>query len=279
MNQHLIRSASVVTLLTLLPASAIGLVGCASSYSTIEGQRSASMPITDSSVISVQSVNGDIQVVRGDDLTLSVEATIRARDEERLNATQIVTNHEADGSYSVSIAWPNNKRLNDEGADFFITLPGVSELKLQSSNGAFRIENLDAAVHARTTNGSIRIIGPSRSIDAATSNGAIQLEGTVGPVTARSSNGRIRLLLAPENTGPVVLSTSNGNITLGVGPAFSGDLAMTTSNGELNAKGFSSEHSPIHIESSRNSLRLGFGEAAHKSSLRTSNGTVTVQPL
>src|SRR5690606_19655739 len=92
MNQSLTRPAFAAVLLTVLSASAIGLVGCAASHSTIEGQRSATMPITDSSVISVQSVNGDIQVVRGDDLTLSVEATIRARSEERLNATQIVTN-------------------------------------------------------------------------------------------------------------------------------------------------------------------------------------------
>jgi DUF4097 and DUF4098 domain-containing protein YvlB len=240
---------------------------------------SSTVPIQGSPSVSLTTRNGDITVVRGDDPTMSIVATIRARNEARLGATEIMTSLEADGSYSVSIAWPDDKRLNNEGAEFFVTLPAASELKLQSSNGAFTIENLDAAVHARTSNGSIRILGSAQSVDAVTSNGTIDLEGTVGPVDARSSNGWIRLMLAPENSGPVVLTTSNGGLTLGIGPAFNSELELSTSNGGLNVEGFSEQYAPVFYESSRNYLRLGFSDSIHQSSLQTSNGTVTVRPL
>ncbi len=279
MNHPHLRSALAVSLLAFLSLATLSLSGCSGAYPTVEGQMSYSMVIEDSPVISVRSTNGGIKVVRGSDPDMLVEATIRARSEERLNATRIVSSREADGSYSVTVAWPDDKRLNNEGAEFLITVPGASELKLESSNGAFNVEGLDAAVYARTSNGSVRVIGPARSVDAVTSNGTINIEGVTGEVTARSSNGWVRLMLDSENPGPVVLTTSNGNLTLGVGTAFDSEVELTTSNGGLNVDGFATGDAPAFFESRRNYLRLGFGDATHRSTLRTSNGSVTVQPL
>ncbi|XHC25171.1 hypothetical protein ABWH91_13140 [Phycisphaerales bacterium ac7] len=279
MNSPTTRIVALASAIAFLSTLLGGIGGCAASYPTVEGRMSASAPISGSPAIAVRSLNGGIKVVRGDLDVMSVQATVRARNADRLSAARIRTEQVDGGAYEVSVAWPGDERLKNEGADFLITVPAASELVLESSNGAFVVEGLDAAVAARTSNGSISIIGPSRSVDAVTSNGTIYLEGVTGSVVARSSNGWVRALLAPENNGPVQMTTSNGNLTLRIGPAFEGEVEMWTSNGAVSVDGFTTGDSPSFLESRRNYLRLGFGDQAQQSKLRTSNGTVTVRPL
>ena len=279
MNHPRSRSAFVAATLTTFAAVGTGLGGCTSFSPTVEGRMTSSVPMTDAPRVHVRSINGGIRVIRTDEPTMSVEAKVRARNTDRLDAVRIVTERGDDGSYDISLAWPDDERLNNEGADLSITLPDASELRLESSNGAFNIEGFDAAVFARTSLGSIRVIGPARSVDVVTSNGTINIEGATGDVLARSSNGWIRVTLDPESPGPVEATTSNGSITLGAGPSFDSEIEMWTSRGSLRVDGFESIGPPSFLESRRNYMRLGFGDATHKSTLRTTNGNVTVRPL
>jgi hypothetical protein len=245
---------------------------------TVEKVESASSALAAGLAVSAQSDNGFIAVEAGPGPEVMVDATIRARNEERLRATRLVLVESDDGRCEVYIEWPEGKRQRGEGADLRLRLPAVTEVHLQTSNGDIRVDGLRAAVRAVSTNGAIRVVGPAQRIDAATTNGTVDLHGVTGPVRVRSTNGRFSIALDPDNPGPVYLTTTNGGGELAVGPAFIGSLSVRTSNGRITLEGFEAHELPDTVKTGGRVGLFDFGPAEHGSTLRTTNGAVRIRP-
>lgn len=266
--------------LVCLAAISVVSSGCSNlGLTTVQKTESRSASFSESSVLSARTANGTVTVERAEERVLAVDATIRARDEDRLQAVQLIVRESTDGAYEVFVEWPNGEIRQGEGADLKIRVPGASDIELTSSNGALRIEGLNAAVKATTTNGVIHISGPARRVNAATTNGNITLESIAGEVQARSTNGRVRASLAPENPGPVKLTSTNGSITLFVGPSFAGQVSVRTSNGQIALGDFGPNEAPSVLKHERRIAQFGFGDASSGSSLTTTNGNVTIAPI
>jgi DUF4097 and DUF4098 domain-containing protein YvlB len=157
-----------------------------------------------------------------------------------------------------------------------LTIEGLSgEADLGTSNGGIEVLGHDGAVEARSSNGSLDIEGVTGDIIAGTSNGRIEVREAVAKVRARTSNGSVKVHLAQDGPGPVDIETSNGSVTLELGQDFAGELEMRTSNASLNVAGF--EGAEI-VSMGKRQARLKFGDSSNSSSVRTSNGSITVRP-
>lgn len=269
---HPLRAMALLSPLVLM-----SLAGCNYSSSTlVERSITLEVPLAADASLAVQSENGAISVTERAGQTMTINATIHARTQERADATEIAAEQSPDGGILVVAHWPD-KRLGNEKCSFDIAVPAVGAVNLRSSNGRISITGLEGSAIARTSNGAIVIenfVGP---VSANTSNGAIKVTNATASIDADSSNGAITVSLTDANPGPVNIKTSNGSIDLTVGAAFAGTLGASTSNGSVSISGPGVQFS----QQSRNAATATFGAeaatGAKPSTLRTSNGRITVK--
>lgn len=270
-------SHPIRALALLSPVALLALAGCNySSSSLVERSITLEVPLASDASLAVQSENGAIAVSERAGQTMTVNATIHARTQERADATEIVAEQSPEGGILVIARWPE-KRLGNEKCSFDIAVPALGAVNLRSTNGRISITGLEGTAIARTSNGAIVIQDFAGPVSASTSNGAIKVTSATASVDADSSNGAITITLTDANPGPVNLKTSNGSIDLTVGAAFAGTLGARTTNGSVTISGPGVQLS----EQSKSSAIATFGAeaatGAKPSTLRTSNGRITVK--
>lgn len=257
-------------LVTLGPLGLSLLAGCGT-WNVVERKVTVEFAPAGQAPLAVRTSNGAIAVRPGDGQTIVVNATIRARTQERADATQIVAAVSPDGKYLIEAAWPT-PRMGNEGCAFDIATPAVVGLDLSTSNGAVTVTGLAGSARLDSSNGAITVHGFSGAVDAETSNGSITITGAPASVTADTSNGRITVELVGAG-GPVNLDTSNGSIDLVVGPEFSGTVSGSTSNGNVTI----SAAGATNVSAGRRSGQATFGVGGASSVLDTSNGSITIR--
>ncbi|MCW5768826.1 MAG: DUF4097 family beta strand repeat protein [Phycisphaeraceae bacterium] len=222
--------------------------------------------------LEVRTTNGSIKVSEGADLKIVVHAVIKARTQERADATTVGAASDANGSIVISPQWPG-ERMSGEGCSMELVTPGVNSIALVTSNGAITLGGLSGSARLSTSNGAIKVEGFTGAVDASTSNGSVTIVGATHGVSARSSNGNLKITMTDTSQGPAVLTTSNGSIELSVGSAFGGSLSATTSNGTV---GIAAPNAKDVVTSrGKGSARFGDGDGA--SVLKSSNGSISVR--
>jgi hypothetical protein len=241
--------------------------------------------------VDVRTTNGAVTLERADRSDVQITAKLVSPSKERLAEAEVVTDRREDGTLLVYVAWPGDRSLSREGCTFDIKLPGATGVKIESSNGAIRVDGLGGAANLETSNGSITVTGFDGPVtahssngkivvrdiegraDVRTSNGSIEISGVAGGVHAESSNGGVAVTLRPEAMGPVEAHTSNGSITLEIGPAFAGELSAQTSNGGLHL----ADLGATVVSMNKHDAVLRFGTGGERSRLTTSNGSVVIR--
>lgn len=286
------RPSRVPSLLIAAPIAAT-LAGCGMSWMDApykETRRTEAAHVAGAG-IEVKTANGGVTVRRVDGEVVTIEAALRARTQERLEAATIVAERRPDQTLFVTVKWPDDKRLDSEGCTFDIAAPGAFGVTIDTSNGAIRIAGLTGAAHLDTSNGSISVDGHDGAVKADTSNGRITLSDVTGDahvdtsnggividnlhgvLVADTSNGPVKASLADDARGPVTVSTSNGGVTLTLGPAFVGQLSVATSNAGVRI----GEGANVKVQASgKASAVIDVGAGGEKSVVRTSNGGVDV---
>jgi len=253
---------------------ALPSLGCKLIAPPVEATRTSTIAHVAGSSLSVETGNGAITVEAKPGVKeVTVVAKLKARTQERLDATRVLAERAESGVLKVYVLWPDNTREGNEGCAFEITLPDVRGVNLRSSNGAISLEGSSGDADLHTSNGRVTVKGHDGGLKVKSSNGAITGTGVSGAVDADTSNGAITFTLAPGSAGPVELETSNGAVTLHVGRAFAGELAVKTSNGALTLPG---GPGVVIKDRDKRSATLTFGEGGKASKVRTSNGAVTV---
>lgn len=274
-------------------AASIGVAGCGHLTALVEETRTLHAAHVPQAAVRIESANGGISVEQSDREDVEIRATVRALTQERLQATRIVVERDAQNGLLIRAAWPEGARKSREGCSLEVRIPDARDVRLQTSNGALQIRQLtgQADLHtsngkievqahegpliAQTSNGSVSASAVRGAMDVQTSNGKITVADATSSVKARTSNGAIHLTLAHESPGPITARTSNGSITLDLGEAFAGELELQTSNGSLNV----AEIPGAQVTSkNRKHARLVMGNAGPPSAATTSNGSIHVRP-
>jgi DUF4097 and DUF4098 domain-containing protein YvlB len=243
------------------------------------------------SAIRVETANGAVTVAQANRDDVEVVASLRAASEERLAATEVVAERLADGTLSVYVRWPGGHRKSRESCSLEIAVPEAVGVALHSANGSLTIEGLGGKAELTTSNGPIEVRRHGGSVTATTSNGSIcaadvagtlevessngniTISGAADRVSARTSNGRMDLALTDEGVGPIHARTSNGEVVLHLGSAFAGELVAETTNGAIRIDDLPGVQVTKHDKSS---AVLLFGSAVPQSTIRTSNGSVSI---
>jgi hypothetical protein len=244
----------------------------------------------DHSGIDVVTENGAV-VIRADSsaASVTVNAEVRAKTVERLDATQIVAERRDDGVLALRVEWPDGKRQSNEGVSFEITVPDAHGVKVETGNGRVTLEGLAGDARVETSNGRVSIEDHRGPVVVGTSNGRIELEDIEGTADLRTSNGRI---IARDIHGAVTAHTSNGAIEIDLESGVQGACSARTSNGAITFKAAKSMRASLDLSSSngkivvdrggetmefKNSARVELNGGGPTCTLTTSNGRITVE--
>jgi len=137
--------------------------------------------------------------------------------------------------------------------NYEISVPPGILLKLTSTNGKIRLEDLDNDVNADLTNGSIK------------------LENVYGNLTLELTNGSINAQI--DSTKGINFQTTNGSITLAIGDNFKGNFKAETVNGKVRRKNVTFSEA----EETKREFRGNLGGGNAEVKLETVNGSINIE--
>ncbi len=295
--------ARLVALSTLASTWAMAPAGCiivndghdhdgwSGSSSVVKETRRFEVAHQPATPMAVKTENGSIEVdAAPESKSVVVTAIVCAKNEERLSRTKVIAERDAEGSVRVSVVWPDDKRLSNEGCSFEITTPDARGVDLDTSNGSVRISGLSGAanlassngkitvashqgdVTARTSNANIDAERVSGSLNGRTSNGAIAAREIGGAVDVDTSNGSVNVRLADSSAGPVRVDSSNGGVDVECGKGFTGSVVMSTSNASTRFRDGAGR-----VVRGKDHLEAAVGAGGPRSTISTSNGSIEVR--
>lgn len=197
-----------------------------------------SYPLSANGRVSIQNINGDVQISVWDRNEVKVDAVKRAYQRERLDQAKIVVVNTAD-SVGIKTEYPDRnqtftdetpKRYNNPATvDYTLTIPRKARLdSAELVNGSLEIEGVEGDVRAASVNGQLKARGLAGEVELSTVNGGV--EATIArledlkPITLKSVNGGI-VLIIPSNAGAQIkASTVHGGIT--------NDFGLTVNDGQ-----------------------------------------------
>jgi len=290
------RIVPVVLLAALLPLTGCGVVNA-------NHRAETSMTMTaehvDDAPLRIVITNGSIDV-RPDSEAQVVRIEARlicsgSSEEEalaRLAEASVTAVRDSDAALVIQPVFPEPSRSND-AVHLIVYIPSLSKAELRATNGSILAAGLRGPLEARSTNGAITVERHDGSaalrgtngritartiagdLRAETTNGRIDAEQVRGSVHAKASNGAIAIDLDDQSPGPVTASTTNGSVTLVTGSAFRGTVSLQTRNGGLTLR--DPARRAVEPQLQRRSGTITLGDGGEASSLRTTNGSITVE--
>jgi DUF4097 and DUF4098 domain-containing protein YvlB len=184
-------------------------------------------PLSATGLVSIQNINGDVEIAVWDQNTVKVDAVKRAYQRERLDEAKVVVENTAD-SIRIKTEYPDrNQTFTDQGprrynnpatVDYTLTIPRKARLdSAELVNGSLEIEGAEGDVKAASVNGQLKARGLAGEVKLSTVNGSVEAIMTrlddSKAVTLNSVNGNI-VLIIPANAGAQIkASTVHGGIT------------------------------------------------------------------
>lgn len=230
-----------------------------------------SYPMQAGSKLTVDSVNGSIEITGWDQNVIDISATKYAETDLLLAQVSVDIAVAADGVHIRTITPPEG---NDMGVKYVLKVPRRAELaEIRSTNGSIRISESEGPANLQTTNGSVRASKTRGKLTIGTSNGSVQIEENEGETDVHTSNGSVR---ASRISGPLTAITSNGGMHVDIEESRGGPITLTTSNGGVDLKLGSATQSAVKAATSNGSitLRMPASAGAHVKAVTSSRDKV-----
>jgi DUF4097 and DUF4098 domain-containing protein YvlB len=167
-------------------------------------------PFNSTGKISLENVNGDIDVRTWDKNEIRIEGEKSAKTEEELKAVDLRMDvSESRAAIKVRLPKRSGSWFSDStiraSVRFTLTVPTAAVLeKIETVNSSITIDGVHGAVHASSVNGGIRAIGLGADAQLHTVNGSVHASfTTVRPdqqLTFKTVNGGVRVNL-PKDAG------------------------------------------------------------------------------
>ncbi len=195
-----------------------------SAFATERATETFSYELNEGGRISIENVNGDIEITGGAGNTVRVTAEKSADDADDLARLRVEIKTDADSIRIETVyekstgGWFNNN--NSGEVNYTLTVPASANLDAISTvNGGIRVSGVDGPVKAESVNGDLELSNLVADVGLETTNGGIEasfdtLKGNQR-VNADTVNGRITLLLPEDASARVSAETLNGGIDAG----------------------------------------------------------------
>jgi hypothetical protein len=277
-NARRLRSLALVPFVLGLPA----LGGCIiiadgssmRDYDTVRETRSEAYVHTAGTPLRIETGNGQVKVRKGEVTDVQISTEWRMRTQERLEQAKLEVTRGAGNELVIVARPPGGSWRSGEGCSIEIAMPEGVAVDARTSNGQIELSGMSGLAKLRSSNGRIVVNGHDGSVDADSSNGRVELAGVTGSVKAETSNGAVTVQLDRAGAGPVDVRTSNGSIAFTAGAGFEGTVTARTSNGSISLPSASSRLRTASV--SRSNAEFSIGNGTQASTLRTSNGSITV---
>lgn len=172
--------------------------------------------------ISLENINGDIEVVGDSGSKVKVIANKKAGKQEYMDEMKIVIDATEDyirieTQHPDSKGWLSWGNSSSGSVSYQLAVPSRVDLDgIETVNGDVTIESVDGEVKAGTVNGTISVSGLLSDVNLDTVNGSIKAVfeelGAGQRVKCDTVNGRVALHLPGNASARVVAETVNGSI-------------------------------------------------------------------
>jgi DUF4097 and DUF4098 domain-containing protein YvlB len=222
---------------------------------------SKTAPFNADGTVTLENVNGNVEVMAWDRNEIKIEGEKSAKTEEELRRIDLTIEQSAEHA-SIKVHLP--KRTDSwfgggqirASVKFTLTVPAGARLdEIKTVNGSVAIHDVRGRIHASSVNGRVRVTGTADTVEMGTVNGGIDAEVAVLPpgstVNAHSVNGGVSIAL-PQNVSAVLnASTVNGGVHSDFPAETSGHfisrrLHGTVGNGDADVKA-STVNGGVHI--------------------------------
>lgn len=187
-----------------------------------------SYPMQPGTRLTVENVNGSIEISGWDQNMIDISATKYADTDQVLAQLKVDVAVSADGVHISTVVPPESRNV---GVKYVLKVPRRAELaEIRSSNGSIRVTEIEGAANLRTSNGSVHASKTRGKLEIGTSNGSVRIEENDGETDVRTSNGSVH---ASGIRGPLTASSSNGAMDLQIDSATQNAVKAETSNGGI----------------------------------------------
>ncbi len=245
---------AVGAMILLLACASVAQVS-AQSYQELREEFHRTYPLTSTGRVSLENINGSVNISVWDRDEVRVDAVKRAYRQERLNEAQIEVNADAT-SIHIKTEYPDEDNFNFYGGsdsrryenpaivDYTLTVPRRARIdSVELINGGLTIDGVQGDVRASSINGSVQAHRLGGDVKLSTINGGLTatfdpLSDDTRSITLNSVNGGVSIIL-PSNANAVVKAgTVHGGITNEFGlPVRHGEYVGHSLAGQLGAGG------------------------------------------
>jgi DUF4097 and DUF4098 domain-containing protein YvlB len=240
-------------------------------------------PLSPGGRVSLENLNGGVQIKVWDRSEVLVDAVKRAYKRERLAEARIEVNSTQD-NIRIKTEYPDwnqsfhgdERRYNNPAiVDYVVTVPRKAILEsIELINGSLDIDGVEGSVKASSINGRVVARGLQGEARLSTING--QLQATFSqldeskPIFLQSVNGNVTLIIPSDANAAVRASTVHGSI--------SNDFGLTVRHGEYVGHDLSGQIGTggprIKLGNVNGGIRITHRQDGRKVSTATSTGTV-----
>src|ERR1043165_5125590 len=201
--------------------------------------------------ISLENINGGVQIKVWDRPAVQVDAVKRAYRKERLNEAQIQVNA-TEENIRIKTEYPDETQnfRNDEGrynnpatVEYSLTVPRKAVLEsIELVNGSIDIEGVEGNVKASSINGKVEARGLMGEAKLSTINGQLHATFTQldesKPISLNSVNGSVSLIIPSNANAAIRAGTVHGGISSDFGlKVKDGEYVGHSMNGQIGTGG------------------------------------------
>jgi DUF4097 and DUF4098 domain-containing protein YvlB len=215
-----------------------------------------SYPISANGRISLENINGGVQIRTWDRNEVKVDAVKHAYTQERLDEARIDISAES-GNLRIKTRYPeenlsfhndeDRRRQNPASVEYSLTVPQEARLdSIELINGSLDVQGVKGNVKASSINGRVTASGLAGDVKLSTINGPVEATldalTNVRQVSLSSVNGSVNVVVPSDVNAEVRASTVHGNISNDFGiPVRKGqyvgrDLSATLGSGGVTVK-------------------------------------------
>lgn len=204
-------------------------------------------PLTADGVLSLDNVNGPVDIRTWDRAEVRIEGEKGAQTEEELRLIELTIDPRPE-RVAIQVKLPRRPGTWFGGSNirasvrFTITVPVNVRLdQVRSTNGSVTIDGVRGSIRASSTNGSVKATGVANDVHLDTTNGSVDLRAVAVPASGKielhSTNGNIALQLPKDTAARLDASTVNGHVECDFPVTVSGRMSGNKLHGTIGAGG------------------------------------------